>query len=188
MDEHIDERALGGCEVLFVGGLSGSGKTTLVQGFIKANPSFLHLSASAILRSIERPILELDENEALANQTALKSWLLQLSEAERPRAILDGHGVLVVRGRTLAVPSEFFKGLGLRKIALVMADPAVILQNRVWPMEFDSERSIKWLQEQEADALAGVANELRITLHQVKTGDAGRFSDIVYGRDSVTSR
>ncbi|MFX9552109.1 hypothetical protein ABTO49_21220, partial [Acinetobacter baumannii] len=65
--------------------------------------------------------------------------------------------------------------------------PLVIRRNRIWPPEFDSEASIKSLQQQEADALAGVARELRITLYQVAAGDSDRFKGIVLDQNGPTT-
>ncbi|PBB45544.1 hypothetical protein CK222_03450 [Mesorhizobium sp. WSM3866] len=164
--------------MIFVGGLSGSGKTSMIRNLVSRIPEYTHIQASAILRSIDRPIEGLTLDEAIENQAALADWIAKLSNVDRKRAILDGHGILIVDDAPLQVPFEFFNAIGLSRIVLITGEPSLILKNRTWPASLSSPEAIALLQEIEAATLRDVSKKLGVDMHGVNSGDLDRLYQV----------
>lgn len=127
--------------MILVAGISKSGKTTVCQEVVKYSPSLRHLKASAVLRSLGRPIESLSENDIFENQTALIRFL----SVERTKAeidLLDGHAIVETGRLATMLPRDVFEGLKLSGIAVVIEEPHIISARRLGTA---FETSVEWI-------------------------------------------
>jgi len=157
--------------MIFVTGMSSSGKTHTLERLVRVAPSFRHVRASAILRSLGRPILDLTVEAAVANQHALVAELLRLGFLSDEDAVLDGHATVETTSGTLLLPDETFDALAPRAVVHIEASPTLIsersaLRGQSWNLAEATDR-----QKAERNHAWAQASRLGVPFYKVASGD-----------------
>jgi len=166
--------------VFAVFGISGVGKTTLVKRFVKNHPSYLHLQASALLRTAKAttsealrsaPAAEIRDNQDIL-VTAFHT--ARLDAPERP-VIFDGHSLIDGDAGLVIIPTDVIARLDPVRLIFVYDEPRLIHQRRISDTSRRRPtRSIEQLAEQQAVAFIACqryAASLDLPLDSVLAGE-----------------
>lgn len=161
--------------MIFLTGVSSSGKTHTLERLVRAAPNFRHVRASAILRSLNRPIVGLTVEAAIANQHALVAELSRLGVLFDKDAVLDGHATVETTSGILSLPDETFDTLVPHAIVHIEAAPNLIaersaLRGEPWTLAEAVER--QWVERAHSKAQAV---RLGIPFYQIESGDVDAF-------------
>lgn len=130
--------------MIFVGGVSCAGKTHTVERLLRRLPDFSRISASGVLAELGRPLRPLSPVEAMDNQTALATALIERGLVADRRALLDGHLTIETTRGPLPVPDRWFDDLAFDAIVLVQASTEDVVRRR-------AERGLPWSREEAAE-------------------------------------
>lgn len=161
--------------MILVTGVSNSGKTYTLERLVQAMPSFRYVRASAILRLLGRPILDLTVEAAVENQDALVSELSRLGVLCDDHAVLDGHATLDITSGTLPIPDRTFDALAPRAIVHVVSAPDLISERSAFRGRSWSSAEAANLQEAERNHARAQASLMGVPFFEIASGDVTAF-------------
>jgi adenylate kinase len=116
--------------ITFVCGLSKSGKSTLIaQGELAKIPAD-HIKASALLRDLNRPTVDLRASSVVGNQDILVDWLDHSLRSNPRLIVLDGHLLIETLDGPQLVPDVALKKLPITHVICIRGEPAEVAERR----------------------------------------------------------
>lgn len=163
--------------MILVTGVSRSGKTSTLSLLVSQNKQWRHITASRILREIDRPLDDLDPGTALQNQRALVAELERRGLLKATNTLLDGHAVIEGRAKPLPLPDIMFDALSPSGIVVIHDDVRQIFNRRALvgrPRMSISD--IKSFQSEEIELSKAQAIRLGVPFLKLQSGDTDQFS------------